>query len=544
MGDIAKKRKIYDALDLKEVEDLPKSWQFEINGKRWDFEKLANWGDRKQLAYWFSVVIWRLRNQIENKTRVGYWYAFKKFWQFLDTTEESVIKVSDINNNHFLMFRTWLNTQHKINKNNKSLNSELLTFSTKRKTYGYIRQTFKYLTSLNITNENLQLPKALFQNQKINTEKTIPFSQSERARIVTACKMEFEAINAEEVTKYRQIYVPHILTLALRTGFNPQPILDLRINSLKPSLLDGRFEISIKKNRGYSSQKISFKNAENQDELAYVSKRIVPLFKDLIEKTAGLRAKAGKEVATKIFLVPGQSGVVRVLNSEELWVNIQRFRDKYKLLDDAGNPLEINIRRMRPTFAHALLRINGGDLRDLQKRLNHKNIETTMGYLDANQDEFKSSFKFRGIIMQHILSGCSAENLSSEINCSIEEAEQLVIGNNRMLVGVCKNPYNSPFQNNSGEMGPCTKFMACFRCHNQVITKEDSHKVFSFYWFLLGKKKSIPLNAWEKNYEWIIKTIDNDIYPNLGNKDEIEKIKMDAFTNPHPAWPKYDMDSI
>lgn len=323
--------------------------------------------------------------------------------------------------------------------------------------------------------------------------------------------------------------------LALRTGINLQPLLDLNIESLKPSILDGRLELTVKKNRGYSVQKTSVKDTDGLDELAYVSKRVGPIIGELIEISEELRVIASTAIALSLWLVSEQTGEIRILNSDELWVNIQRFRDKYELKDDAGNPLQINIRRMRPTFAHALLRINGGDLRDLQKRLNHKNIETTMGYLDANQDEFKSSFRFRGIIMQHALGGGNSQGLAKELNCTITEAENMLRGENGMLVGTCKNPFDSPITKNYSS--PCTQFTSCFRCHNQVVTKEDAHKIFSFYWFLLNKKNAMPQKAWERSYAWIIRTIDQDIAPNLGNAKEIDILKQNAVKNPHPAWP-------
>ncbi len=544
MGDITKKSKVYEVLNFKDVEDLPPGWQFEINGKAWNFEELANWGGRENLAYWFSVVFWRSRSVMANETRVGYWYAYNKFWEFLDSLDEQkqITNIEEINKNEFVIFKLWLGQKVRTNKRNEKLAKiDKLTYGTRRKVFGYIKETIKKLISDGVTKKDLKLPNNSFSNSNNESEKTLPYSQSERMRIVAACNKEFDLIKAGVVKKHRQIYVPYILTLALRTGFNLQPLLDLTIESMKSGVLDGRLEISIKKNRGYSTQKISIDDVDGNDEIKYVSKRIGPLMRDLIKMSKDFRSQLIKETDRSLWLVLTNTGEIRKLNQEEIWVNIQRFKEKYEIMDDAGKPLQLNIRRMRPTFAHAMLRINGGDLRDLQKRLNHKDINTTLGYLDGNQEEFKSSFKFRGIVMQHALSGGSKESLSLELNCSLEDAEKLISGNNSMITGNCLNPLNSPFKK-SRDNSPCTQFMSCFKCHNQVVMKEDAHKIFSFYWFLLEKKNHMPKRAWENGYEWIIQTIDLEILPKLGILKEIEEIKSKAKLNPFPAWSNKKME--
>lgn len=537
MGDISKKSKTYEIQEIKQIEDLPSGWVIEINEKSWNFEILANWGDRSELAYWFSVSFWRHRLIFTNKTRQFYWFSYKKFWQFLDSSHIKVNSLQDLNSNLLLAFRSWLGMQH-LTYEYKSRAygvNHLYSQQSKRHIFGAIRKTLEHLISIDVLSKNFKLPENGFSKTSLNSKKTVPFTQLERMRIVEACSKEFELIDLKIVDRHRQIYVPFILTLAIRTGINLQPLLDLTINSLQKSILDGRYELNLKKNRGYSSQKITLNEGEGLDETAYVSKKILSLIERLIDISEPLRQQAPAKYSDKIFLVTTKVDEIRSLTPDELWVNIQRFRDKYDLKDDDGRPLELNVRRMRPTFAHSILKINGGDIRHLQKSLNHKSINTTMGYLDANQEEFKSSFKFSGIIMQNTLAKSTPETLSSEIDCSIDEAEKMIAGHNQMTVSTCKNPNNSPVLKGDSETS-CTKFMACFRCQNQVITQEDSHKVFSFYWWLLEKKNYMPSSAWAKGYEWIIRTIDNDIYPKLGLSLDVEKVKQDARVSPYPAW--------
>ena len=82
----------------------------------------------------------------------------------------------------------------------------------------------------------------------------------------------------------------------------------------------------------------------------------------------------------------------------------------------------------------------------------------------------------------------------------------------------------------------CTNYLACFRCGNCVVLKEDSHRLFSFYFWLLEKKHILGNDKWESSYGWIIEIIDNDIAPQLGDSEWIENEKAKALKNPFPMW--------
>lgn len=531
MGDIRKKIKSYKVLEIKEIEDLPAGLKFDIDGKTWDFNEFTFKDNRAEIAYWLSVYFWRNKSVISNKTRDVYIYSYRKLWEFFDDINLDIQSVSQIDTDLIIRFKSWLNSKSKV------ANEDALSQGTKRHIFSAVKNTLKGLVSYEQISEEVFIPEGNFRNTIANSNPTLPFTQLERMKIVNACKKEFEQIEAGEVTNFRQIYVPYLLTIALRTGINLQPLLDLKTNSIRESILEGRIEISLKKNRGYSSQTISFKNDDY--ETVYAQKTVASLFNKLISITDVIRNSASSDISSFIFLVhnqgKGSEKEVSKLEATETWVNIQRFRDKYSLTDDVGNPLVLNIRRMRPTFAHHLLKINGGDIRHLQKSLNHTNMSTTMGYLNANDSEFKSSFKFNGLVMQSSLTGKDASTLVKEINCTYEEAEKLIAGQNNMKVSTCKNPEKSPiFKSNTGD--PCTHFTACFRCPNQIITKDDTHKVFSFYWWILSKKNKMPPNAWEKSYEWIVQLIDGEVSSALGSKEEVEEAKRHAKVSPHRAW--------
>lgn len=534
MGDISKKSKVYKVSEINEIVDLPTSLKLEINGVEWDFNEFAQVENTYEIAYLFSVCFWRKRSTLRDETKKVYMYAYGLFWEFISVRHPNISTLNELNFDLLAEFLSWLKDKNTTKYKKDTSRNTNFSQDTVRHVYGAVKTTIEEINRYQNNNLDTKLPNANFKNSRFNTKKTLGFNQSERMKIVEACKKEFNLIDSGAVTNIRHIYIPYILTIALRTGFNVQPLLDLRIDSVCESILEGRIEIKTFKNRGYSSQ-ISSQKKEEDEETAIVSKNITLLLDQLIAKSSSHRINASPEIAPFIFLVPKQDGSVSKYNPKDLWVDIQRFRDKYDLLDGRGEPLEMNVRRFRPTFASLLLKKSGGDIRYVQKALNHSSIATTSTYFDSNQDEFKASFKFNGVVMQHSLTGSNPEKLASDLNISIQEAESLMAGNNRMKVSSCKNPFKPPFKKEDLS-DPCTAFNACFRCSNQIITADDSHKIFSYYWWLLDKKNKMPLTAWNKAYEWIIRMIDTEVTEKLSAFVNVVAAKENARLNPHAAW--------
>jgi len=544
MGDISQKRKHYTLIDHEVMIDLPPALSFELDHHIWNFDELATWGKRENLAYHFSVVFWQRRHEVTHTTKLNYWHSYKVFWKFLDIIYPELTKAEELTTEVIQSFIVWLNyTKLALGRWNKEA-GEPTSQGTQHKMYSLIKGVILRLISSNVISQDIDFPVIAFQNLEYNTNKTAPYSRTERQRIVTACKNEIIEIKENNLHENRLgMLIPYMLLIALRTGIHGQPLLDLHINSLKDSILDGRMILSIYKNRGYSSQNIDVSELGTGD--IHITKRVAGLIKEVQALTGGLRLNASEELSQDLWLIRDKYDSTKVLSvksTSSVYTAIQAFAISHDLRSDQGEQLNLNLRRMRPTFAHALLRINGGDLRDLQKRLNHKNIATTMGYLDPEQDEFKSSFKHQGLVMQYWVKGVhdvTSEEMAKKLNITIDEAKKVISGANDMLVGSCKNPLDSSFNKNSE--GACTNFMACFRCPNQIIMKDDLHKVFSFYWYLLRKKAMIPDKAWEKAYAWIIRIIDEDIVPQIDPEIDIDALKENAKNNPHPAWPNMEL---
>ena len=118
----------------------------------------------------------------------------------------------------------------------------------------------------------------------------------------------------------------------------------------------------------------------------------------------------------------------------------------------------------------------------------------------------------------------------------MDAAEKLADGDFNMAAAKCKDPFDSPLKGvKKGEL--CTEYLACFRCGNCVVLKEDSHRLFSFYHWLTSKKAVLGVEKWQATYGWVIDIINNDIAPQLGDEKWVAEEKRKAKEAPFPMWP-------
>ena len=124
--------------------------------------------------------------------------------------------------------------------------------------------------------------------------------------------------------------------------------------------------------------------------------------------------------------------------------------------------------------------------------------------------------------------------LAKDMHISVDEVRVILSGDNNTGVGRCSSPLNGRYAPNDGHT-PCSAFLHCFRCPNQVIMESDLHRLFSFYWLLVKERNLIGRNQWHKVYGWVIREIDRVIAPHFA-ADAAKRAKAKAFIEPHPMW--------
>ncbi|MBF4989450.1 phage integrase SAM-like domain-containing protein [Methylophilus sp. 14] len=522
------------------VKNEPGSYKFEIDGELLDFSKFKLSALKHEDIGWaLAKVTWRKRNEISAATAQTYWYSIDRFFEFL-TTQKSTPKVSEINQLLINDFIYWLNSVATL----RLSTSDPLAESSKRKIWGHIREYFMSLADEDRTFQNLELPTHVFDSDSGESFK--PYSKNELIQISKASFSDTRKIVNGTSKIYRSAYIgeliPHAIRILIKTGINPEVLFDLDITSISVKsshiLNSSRLILPIKRRSG-KSQNISLQDEESDG--IRVKSNVIRLLEEVENLTEATRKilPSNSPLKNKLWLVRGEGGKIDIFSNFSYYMSLQAFSKRHDIVDDSGDRLVINFRRFRPTFAEEILRINGGDVRDLQKRLGHSHLRTTMGYLDPNLEERKEAFHYSGLALVNWVfkdeKPSSLKLVAEDLDISEENASKLISGEFNVSVGKCKNPFDSPLQGvKKGDF--CTQYLACFRCHYSVILKEDGHRLFSFYHWLISKRALVGDQKWQESYEWIIDIIDNEIAPKLGDSECVLSMKREAELNPFPMW--------
>lgn len=84
-------------------------------------------------------------------------------------------------------------------------------------------------------------------------------------------------------------------------------------------------------------------------------------------------------------------------------------------------------------------------------------------------------------------------------------------------------------------------FMNCLRCRSYVVTGDDLHKLFSFYWRILNERREMDHRIWKKRYSHIVRLIERDVIEEgvatgIFKREKVEEERQRAKIDPHKFW--------
>lgn len=252
--------------------------------------------------------------------------------------------------------------------------------------------TFNVLKSLLLNRQisgapvstGLSFPRNPFPNANRLSQKREAYSTAEQKRILAALNQDLKAIheNSTDLSEL-QILVVHLLLLALATGRNMQSLLDMTRDSLRVHPLPDRELMVTFKRRGWSTQATSLRKTtapEAQKAMQAIPATIGEHFRALCAITAPLVDEIDQRHRAYVFILRinhlKRKGQVVRLDGQLANAGLRMFVQRHALQDDRGEPLALNIARLRPTFATELYR-RTRDIRRVQQALGHANVETT-----------------------------------------------------------------------------------------------------------------------------------------------------------------------
>lgn len=378
-------------------------------------------------------------------------------------------------------------------------------------------------------------PNNPFPNINHKTKGETALSKRERQAFTVALRQAIKPIWTSNVPLSSELLVFALLIVALHTGRNTTPLLEMARDCLRPHPKDDTTFLVLWKRRGYNTSKVALRRAPQDENLLEstpsVRTNIERLIRRVMALTEPLDAEAPEDLKGRVWIYRNHdTGQVTALTANTLSEMTIRLIAKYGLSDSNGEPLRINISRLRKTFGNRIFELTIGDLATTAAALGNTSLVTDQHYLAPGEDA-RRNWQFMGEVLVE-------ELLTRTIGATYEDTP----------MGRCADPKNGQYAPKR-EGATCMNFMNCLRCKHYAVTAEDMYKLFSFYFRVLAERSRMDKRRWARDYAHIPRLIDHYIIAEGLRRGTFKAASVDAArelarTTPHPFWSIDLIDSL
>lgn len=394
------------------------------------------------------------------------------------------------------------------------------------------------LITLIASGDSATFPRNPFPNSNRKMKGETALTKRERQAFASTLKQALRPLWCDEFQVTGELLVYALLTVALHTGRNTTPLLEMGRDCLRPHPKDNTVFLVLWKRRGHNSSKVALR-AESKAERALES---TPTVRTNVERlicrvmalTEPLNAEAPADIKGRVWLYRSRNGrnvgQVTTLSNRSLDVTIKRLVADHQLTDSNDQPLRINISRLRKTFGNRIYELTDGDLATTAIALGNTPSVADRNYLSAGEDT-RRDWRFMGKLLVQ-------ELLSQTIGATYKETP----------MGRCADPLAGQYAPKR-EGAVCFAFTNCLRCKHYAVTANDLYKLFSFYFRVLAERSRMDKRRWEREYAYIPRLIDNYIVAEGLRRGTFKPAAVDATRErarnlPHPFWSVDLIDSL
>jgi hypothetical protein len=419
-----------------------------------------------------------------------------------------------------------------------SLRDSGVSTRTQKNYYTHTRSVLKELCRRRLIDEvtkggNTTFPRNPFPGVHRGDRGERPLPKAQRQAFSVAVKAAVMPLFSDDVEPTSELLGYALLIIALHTGRNTWPILEMTRDCLHVHPRDDKLFLVLYKRRGHSQTKVVLRSDEEQDtglhSMPTVRPSVARLVRRVFELSDRLRDEAPPALRGRVWLFrkrkagrgAGAAGDISALTTSTLERAIMLLVEKYNLKDTDGAPLRLNVSRLRKTFVNRIYEILDGDVLATASAVGDSVSVTDISYLRPGEHAEKN-WKFMGDVM---VSELLADTLGAT---------------ERTPVGRCSDPEH-------GDHAPkrdgaaCMNFLNCMRCRNYVVTGDDLYRLFSFYWRIFAEKARMAPKRWKREFAHIIRLIDRDVIDaglskGIFKKSVVESQRERARHTPHPFW--------
>lgn len=373
-------------------------------------------------------------------------------------------------------------------------------------------------------------PSTPFPNSNHKYKNATALSNRERQAFAVALRQAIKPIWTDGVSVTGELLAFALLVVALHTGRNNTPLLEMRRDCLRPHPKDDTVFLVLWKRRGYNTSKVALRAESDVGRLLESTPSVRTSVERLIRRvmvlTEPLDAEAPAHLKGRVWLYRTRAsknvGNVTALDSSAVTVAATRLVAKHSLTDSDGQPLRINISRLRETFAGGIFELTGGDVATTAAALGNTLQVADQHYL-APSEEARRNWQFMGEVLVQ-------ELLTRTIGTTYRDTP----------MGRCAAPENGQYAPKR-EGATCMNFINCLRCKHYAVTAEDLYKLFSFYFRVLAERSRMNKWRWAREYAHIPRLIDHYIIEEGLRRGTfkaaaVEAARERARTEPHPFW--------
>jgi hypothetical protein len=313
--------------------------------------------------------------------------------------------------------------------------------------------------------------------------------------------------------------VPFLILLSLKTGLNPQSLLDLRRDCLTAVPERGKVRLTYFKYRPVTK----IHQSVFPDRSAFDVGGLIRTVLKITEPALPFISEADRDHLW-IGVLAGEcaQGFCRISSASQiLSVYVRDFAARHELKDDDGKPLVLRLSRFRPTRLTKRYRI-AGNLAAARKDAKHLQAQTTVGYVnnpqtrhiheqtiaDAQQDFYLHvSGK---ILTQSPDDPDQVEQAALKIETTTKRAKAILRGQQDVFIAACKDFYNRP---GGPADTPCDRPWACFMCRNAIWTSNTLPRLICFLEFIISQRNLLSGDDWVAKFGYPYRVITEHILP-------------------------------
>jgi integrase len=378
--------------------------------------------------------------------------------------------------------------------------------------------------------DNATFPRNPFpnSNRKYAGETALPKPQ--RQAFTSAIKQAIMPIWRDDVSMTSSLLGYVLLIVALHTGRNTTPLLELERDCLRNHPKNNIAFLWVSKRRGHNTSKVALRAESSAERIQESTPTVRSNLKRLIERvirlTEPLVANAPSELKNRVWLhhthTGPSAGQIVSMSNGTLERAIKLIVSEYQLTDTDGQPLHINISRLRKTFANRIFELLEGDLVTTAIALGNTPQVTERNYL-APGENARSNWRFMGEILVQ-------ELLTYTIGATYKPTPMGHCGN-------AETDQSAPMR----ESAMCFDFLNCLRCKYYAVTEEDLHKLFSFYFRVYEERARMDKRRWARDYAHIPRLINDYIVAEgirrgIFKSATVEAARQRARVEPDPFW--------